>query len=174
MSALINSLRLIKSRNSSYTMTPSNITIATKSSKLWTWNPNHWFNCQFQILSQICRLWLLSTTSWWILVRSFNSSKLINLQGIDTSIAPKKYSGGLDRNSLKVGDRVGWHSKLGHDLYGVVEKLNPKKALVRLGNGEQWTVSYSLLFLVMDGFSVQGAFGTKPTKVGDLSCSVLN
>lgn len=81
---------------------------------------------------------------------------LINLQGIDTRIAPKKYSDGLDRNSLKVGDRVGWHSKLGYDLYGVVEKLNPKKALVRLGNGEQWTVSYSLLFLVMDGVSVQG------------------
>ncbi len=81
---------------------------------------------------------------------------LINLQGIDTNIAPKKYSGSLDRNSLKVGDRVGWHSKLGYDLYGVVEKLNPKKALVRLGNGEQWTVSYSLLFLIMDGVSVQG------------------
>ena len=81
---------------------------------------------------------------------------LINLQGIDTNIAPKKHSGGLDRNSLKVGDRVGWHSKLGYDLYGVVEKLNPKKALVILGNGEQWTVSYSLLFLIMDGVSVQG------------------
>lgn len=81
---------------------------------------------------------------------------LINLQGIDVSINPRKSSGGLDRNSLKVGDRVGWHSKLGYDLYGVVEKLNPKKAVVRLGNGEQWTVSYSLLFLVMDGVSMPG------------------
>lgn len=81
---------------------------------------------------------------------------LINLEGIDTSITPKKYSGGLDRNSLKVGDHVDWNSKLGHDLYGVVEKLNPKKSLVRLGNGDLWTVSYSLLFLVMDGVSVQG------------------
>jgi hypothetical protein len=80
---------------------------------------------------------------------------LINLQGIDTSIQPKKAHGGLDRNSLKVGDRVGWHSKLGYELYGVVEKLNPKKALIRLGGGEQWTVSYSLLFLVMDGVSIQ-------------------
>ena len=81
---------------------------------------------------------------------------LINLEGIDASIIPKQYSGDLDRNSLKVGDRVGWHSKLGYDLYGEVEKLNPKKALIRLGNDEQWTVSYSLLFLVMDGVSVQG------------------
>ena len=81
---------------------------------------------------------------------------LINLQEIDTSIQPKRASGGLDRNSLKVGDRVGWHSKLGYELYGVVEKLNPKKALIRLGGGEQWTVSYSLLFLIMDGISIQG------------------
>lgn len=80
---------------------------------------------------------------------------VINLQGIDATITPKKSSGGLDRNSLKVGDRVGWNSKLGYELYGIVEKLNPKKALVRLGDGEQWTVSYSLLFLVMDGISIQ-------------------
>ena len=81
---------------------------------------------------------------------------LINLEGIDVNINPRKSSGGLDRNSLKVGDRVGWHSKLGYDLYGVVEKLNPKKALVRLGDVEQCTVSYSLLFLVMDGVSSNG------------------
>jgi len=75
----------------------------------------------------------------------------INLEGIDTSIMPKKHSGGLDRNSLKVGDHVGWHSKLDHDVYGTVAKLNPKKALVRLSHGQCWTVPYSLLFLVMDG-----------------------
>lgn len=78
---------------------------------------------------------------------------LINLQNIDITIAPKQYSGDLDRNSLRVGDHVGWNSKLGHDLYGIVVKLNPKKALIRLGSGELWTVSYSLLFLVMDGIS---------------------
>lgn len=98
----------------------------------------------------------------WVTVVNIHDGKrwnikfyLINLQGIDTNIAPKKNSGNLDRNSLKVGDRVGWHSKLGHDLYGLVEKLNPKKALVLLGNGDRWTVSYPLLFLVMDGMSLQ-------------------
>ncbi|MCX7116663.1 MAG: hypothetical protein NTW94_01890 [Legionellales bacterium] len=80
----------------------------------------------------------------------------INLQGINVNINPRQASGGLDRNSLKVGDRVGWHSKLGYELYGLVEKRNPKKALVRLNDGEQWTVSYSLLFLVMDGTSSHG------------------
>lgn len=80
---------------------------------------------------------------------------LINLQGIDVNIVPKRSFGGLDRNSLKVGDHVGWHSKLGYELYGVIEKLNPKNALIRLSDGQQWTVSYSLLFLIMDGVSIQ-------------------
>lgn len=78
---------------------------------------------------------------------------LINLEGIDTSIVPKKHSGGVNRNSLRVGDHVGWNSKLGYELYGLVEKLNPKRALVRFGTGERWTVFYSLLFLVMDGMA---------------------
>ncbi|HHT9935119.1 TPA: hypothetical protein ACT9LK_002931 [Legionella pneumophila] len=76
---------------------------------------------------------------------------MLNLGNIDTSIRPVKHKGGIDRNSLKVGDLVGWNSKLGHDLYGVIEKLNPKMALVRLGTGESWKVAYSLLFTVMDG-----------------------
>ena len=76
---------------------------------------------------------------------------MLNLEGIDTSIRPVKRKGGLDRNSLKIGDLVGWNSKLGHHLYGVIEKLNPKMALVRLGTGESWRVAYSLLFTVMDG-----------------------
>ncbi len=76
---------------------------------------------------------------------------LINLEGVDTTIRPNTTSGGLNKNTLKVGDRVGWHSRLGHDVFGIVEKLNPKKALVRLNSDERWTVSYSLLFMVMDG-----------------------
>lgn len=76
---------------------------------------------------------------------------ILNLGGIDTSIMPVKRKGGLDRNSLKVGDLVGWNSKLGYDLYGVIKKLNPKRALIRLGTGEYWRVTYSLLFTVMDG-----------------------
>lgn len=79
----------------------------------------------------------------------------INLQGIDINIIPKKISGGLDRNSLKVGDSVGWHSKLGYELYGVIEKLNPKRALICLADGEQWAVSYSLLFLLIEGVPSQ-------------------
>jgi hypothetical protein len=80
----------------------------------------------------------------------------INLEGLNIKINPRNPSEGLDRNSLNVGARVGWYSKLGYEIYGMVEKLNPKKALIRLGDGQQWTVPYSLLFLVMDGVSIQG------------------
>lgn len=50
------------------------------------------------------------------------------------------FGGVQSRNSLKVSNYVGWHSRHGCDLYGVVEKLNPKKALIQLGSGECWTV----------------------------------
>jgi len=93
----------------------------------------------------------------WALIKSINDGKLwdtrlytFNLAGIDTSIKPKRNTGRLDKNSLKVGDRVGWHSKLGYDLFGVVKKLNPKRALVALPDGVIWSVGYSLLFLIMD------------------------
>lgn len=78
----------------------------------------------------------------------------INLQNIDTNLSPKKTSSGLDRNTLKVGEHVGWHSKrAGEELYGTVEKLNPKTACIRLGTGEAWRVYYPSLFLVTDGVS---------------------
>ncbi len=93
----------------------------------------------------------------WVSVINIHNGKrwriqffLINIQEVDVSIAPTKTGASLDRNSLKVGDFVGWNSK-GFDLYGVIEKLNPKKAMIQLGTGERWTVPYSLLFFVMDG-----------------------
>ncbi len=76
---------------------------------------------------------------------------LINLQGLDIHIRTLKNSSGLDKAALRVGDNVGWHSKFGYDIYGVIEKLNPKKALIHLSNGESWRVPYSLLFPVIDG-----------------------
>lgn len=78
----------------------------------------------------------------------------INLQGKDTFVSSKRSSGKLDRSSLKIGDNVGWSSKTGSDLFGVIKKLNPKNAVVQLNSGETWTVHYSFLFLVMDGVSM--------------------
>lgn len=66
----------------------------------------------------------------------------------------RRKSGNLDRYSLRIGDHVGYHSKSGMDVFGIIEKLNPKRAVVQLNNGERWNVSYPLLFLITDGVSI--------------------
>ncbi len=77
---------------------------------------------------------------------------MFNIEGADTDIHVNRERGKLNRNNLKVGDHVGWiSSKTGQEMYGDVIKLNPKRAKVLVENHHTWTVSYSLLFPVMDG-----------------------
>jgi hypothetical protein len=75
---------------------------------------------------------------------------MLNLQGVDldSRFSPKHPK--VCRDSLRVGDSVGYKTRSHHIVYAVVEKLNPKTATVRLTHGEQWNVSYSLLFNVLD------------------------
>jgi hypothetical protein len=56
-----------------------------------------------------------------------------------------KKTGSLDRSSLRIGDHVGYTSRKGEDVFGVIRKLNPKNAVVMLNNGQLWNVHYSLL-----------------------------
>ena len=78
----------------------------------------------------------------------------IHLNGKDLIVPPKRQSSKLDRNSLRIGDRVGYRSKYQNDVFGVIKKLNPKKAVVVLGTDQIWHVPYGMLFLVMDGVSM--------------------
>ena len=57
----------------------------------------------------------------------------------------------VSRASLKVGDQVGWTHNNGDELYGVVIKLNPARAVIKLSNNDTWRVSYAMLFAVLDG-----------------------
>ena len=77
----------------------------------------------------------------------------INIANIDTDIHTSNIRPGtLTKNSLKVGDRVGWSSvKCNEDMFGIIIKLNPKTAKIQHIDDEIWTVPYSLLFPVMDG-----------------------
>lgn len=75
----------------------------------------------------------------------------IQLDSADLNRGQHRALRGLNRYSLKVGEQVGFRSKHGQDLFGVIEKLNPKRALIQLGNGERWSVAYALLFSVTDG-----------------------
>lgn len=92
-----------------------------------------------------------------VLIRHDHDKKLwnlpfymINLQGADAGIHCSRSHPKVHRDSLKVGDSVGYKSRSQRKVYGVVLKLNRKTATVRLTNGELWKVSYGLLFHVVD------------------------
>jgi len=72
---------------------------------------------------------------------------MINIEDINTDIPPK--SNQVDRLSLKIGDQVGFTARDGDELFGIVTKLNPKRAKIQTGQGV-WAVPYSMLFTVID------------------------
>ena len=74
---------------------------------------------------------------------------MLNLEQVPTEVAPET-TGTLDRNSLSVGDPVGFRGREGELIYGEVVKLNPKRCKVRTPDG-LWNVYYQSLFPVIDG-----------------------
>ena len=72
----------------------------------------------------------------------------INLDHADIAISGSTAK--LDRNSLKVGDKVAFKDRKGNERFGEVIKLNQKTAGVSVGTA-QWKVSYSLLSLIIEG-----------------------
>ena len=72
----------------------------------------------------------------------------INLDHADVSISGS--TGKLDRNSLKVGDKVAFKDRKGNELFGEVIKLNQKTAGVLVGTA-RWKVGYSLLSPIIEG-----------------------
>jgi hypothetical protein len=72
----------------------------------------------------------------------------INLAHADVRIAGS--TGHIDRNTLKVGDKVAFKDKKGNELFGEVVKLNPKTAVVLVGT-TRWKVGYRLLSSIIEG-----------------------
>jgi hypothetical protein len=75
----------------------------------------------------------------------------LNLDNIDTDIQPAKNAVGIPKSSLKLGDKVGFKDRQGHELFGEVIRLNPKRATVRINEHCTWLVSYRSLFSVIEG-----------------------
>lgn len=73
---------------------------------------------------------------------------MFNLQGEVPDIRPPR--NGVDRLSLRIGDRVGFTCRDGRELMGRVTKLNPKRAKIDTSEGV-WNVPYSMLFPVIEG-----------------------
>jgi hypothetical protein len=72
----------------------------------------------------------------------------INLDRAD--IAIRSSTGKLDRNSLKVGEKVAFKDRQGNERFGEVIKLNQKTAGVLVGT-TRWKVGYKLLSSIIEG-----------------------
>jgi hypothetical protein len=90
-----------------------------------------------------------------VLVKNRHDGKLwnipfyfINLDRADVAISNP--TGKLDRNSLKIGDKVAFKDRKGNELFGEVIKLNPKTAGVLVGT-TRWKVGYGLLSSIIEG-----------------------
>ncbi len=76
-----------------------------------------------------------------------------HMMKLDATVDGFQYAGTpqkMDRDSIRVGDSVGYVSRSHRQMYGVVVKRNRKTAVIKLTNGEQWNVSYGLLFPVIE------------------------
>ncbi|WP_295385676.1 hypothetical protein [uncultured Thiodictyon sp.] len=113
----------------------------------------HWFD---STANRLVEAQLLSVNRTRARVQNVADGKIwnlpfyfIDLDGQDVAIAAQKRQA-LDRNSLRVGDRVGFKDRSGHERFGQVVKLNTKSASVQV-DGLRWRVAYGLLLSVFDG-----------------------
>lgn len=72
----------------------------------------------------------------------------INIHGVDTNINAQTRREGLDRNEVKVGDKVGFLDKDNKECYGSIVRLNQKSVTIDTPD-VQWRVGYSHLFKVL-------------------------
>jgi hypothetical protein len=79
---------------------------------------------------------------------------MMKLDGTDDRTHFARTQQKMDRDSIRVGDSVGYVSREHRQVYGTVVKRNHKTATVRLSNGELWKVTYSLLFPVIEATAI--------------------
>ena len=73
----------------------------------------------------------------------------INIHEINTDITATERKPGLQRNEVKVGDKVGFLDRNNIEQYGDVIRLNQKTVTMQCRTG-QWRVAYSFLFKVIN------------------------
>ncbi len=78
----------------------------------------------------------------------------------------------LERSKYRVGDLVTFHSR-GTVHSGIICKLNPTKAVVQLNSGDQWTVPYNLLQLVLSQNPSRASSG-RVQKISDKARSLMD
>ena len=75
---------------------------------------------------------------------------MLNIDSRSFVFAKKEH--GLDKNTIKVGDSVGfYHVRYGEDIAGHVQRLNQKTVTIQTANKNQWRVPYRHLYPIIDG-----------------------
>jgi hypothetical protein len=74
----------------------------------------------------------------------------VNLDAVPTDLRTEPGHKKLDRNSLKVGDQIGFRDRQSQDKYGQVIALNQKTATIITSDRQKWRVGYNLLFPVIE------------------------
>ena len=78
----------------------------------------------------------------------------VNIDNLDNvCIIPQKK--GLNKNDLRVGDRVNFLDKQNNDVYGKIIRLNKKTATILTEGNVKWRVAYIFLDLIIDGQRVE-------------------
>lgn len=92
----------------------------------------------------------LETQKRWLIAYA-----AINLDGADVEIREQPVKG-LGRNSVAIGDVVGFVDKHQQQRSGRIVRLNDKTVTIQVGP-QQWRVSYALLHRVVDGCAEDAA-----------------
>lgn len=74
---------------------------------------------------------------------------LLNIDNINTDIHDSSNKEST-ANNLKVGDRVGFKSKRGESIVGIIKRLNEKSVSVVTQSGTKWRVAYHFLYRIYD------------------------
>lgn len=78
------------------------------------------------------------------------SYHMLNIDDVDTNIYEDSNKEDLTANNLKVGDSVGFKSKGGENVVGLIKKLNQKTVSLVTKSGMNWRVAYCFLHRVYD------------------------
>jgi uncharacterized protein YkvS len=107
--------------------------------------------------NQFIRATVLEKRLKKVLVKNIEDQKrwilpyhMLNIDSRAFVFAKKEH--GLDKNTIKVGDFVGfYHEKMAEDITGRVERLNQKTVTILTASKHQWRVPYSHLYPIIDG-----------------------
>jgi hypothetical protein len=76
---------------------------------------------------------------------------MVNMENVTTDIHQSKKALGMSRNEIRVGDYVGFFSeRKNQNIHGRVIRLNSKTVTLSVEPDQEWRVSYSMIYPIVD------------------------